>query len=311
VKYTGIVRMLAEAVCKAARFNEPDSVESVVRLLTDHLRESGLTRLTNARGSVTSEAIEFFRTYDMPFRVRRLRLLLRRLTQDWQGGENVSEDLRDHARDVVYNALSRYFDVEPIGMLGHDFPELAANVFVEPEAVLARFAERRRLADIDLAVDEMIAKAMADMPDELKRHMLLAYLGFPFYDTVTLPLLRGEGMTEFDPVKVDRISPDDALSIRRGGTHDTLRGVEFYNFGAFFSRAYRENDYLWGRLHGAERMIDLIVSALPENVTFDTDELAVLKRDAFLAILDEEETRLVADPALVPQIRVEVLAGKG
>jgi len=27
---------------------------------------------------------------------------------------------------------------------------------------------------------------------------------------------------------------------------DTLRGVEFYNFGAFFSRAYRENNYLWG-----------------------------------------------------------------
>ena len=30
------------------------------------------------------------------------------------------------------------------------------------------------------------------------------------------------------------------------------------SFGAFFSRAYRENDYLWGRLHGAERLIDII-----------------------------------------------------
>ena len=99
----------------------------------------------------------------------------------------------------------------------------------------------------------------------LRRKVLLTYLGFPFYDTATLPLLRGEGLTEFDPVKVDRISPDDARSIRSGGAQATLRGVEFYNFGAFFSRAYRENDYLWGRLHGAERMIDLVASTLPDD----------------------------------------------
>ena len=32
------------------------------------------------------------------------------------------------------------------------------------------------------------------MPQALRRRVLLAYLGFPFYDTVTLPLLRGEGL---------------------------------------------------------------------------------------------------------------------
>ena len=34
---------------------------------------------------------------------------------------------------------------------------------------------------------------MADMPGALRRRMLLTYLGYPFYDAVTLPLLRGEG----------------------------------------------------------------------------------------------------------------------
>jgi len=143
------------------------------------------------------------------------------------------------------------------------------------------------------------------MDTPLRRRMLLGYLGFPFYDTVTLPLLRGEGLTEFDPAKVDRISPDDAPSIRSGGTAATLRGIEFYNFGAFFSRAYRENDYLWGRLHGAERMIDLVVSTV--SPTLEAGALASFKRDAFLAILDEEEQRLVTDPTLVPSIRAEVL----
>jgi hypothetical protein len=153
----------------------------------------------------------------------------------------------------------------------------------------------------------MLAAALAEMPAPLRRRMLLAYLGYPFYDTVTLPLLRGEGLTEFDPVKVDRISPDDARSIRAGGTQATLRGVEFYNFGAFFSRAYRENDYLWGRLHGAERMIDLIASALPDNATLSAEDMQAFKREAFFAILDEEEARLRADPKLVSGLRAEVM----
>ena len=146
------------------------------------------------------------------------------------------------------------------------------------------------------------------MPLALRRRMLLTYLGFPFYDIVTLPLLRGEGLTEYDPVKVDRISPEDCSAIREGGAAGCLRGVEFYNFGAFFSRAYRENDYLWGRLHGAERMIDLLVSTLPDVGAFPDADLRRFKRDAFLAILDEEEPRLTADRGLVPGIRAEVLA---
>ena len=77
---------------------------------------------------------------------------------------------------------------------------------------------------------------------------------------------RSEGLDEFDPIKVDRISPDDAVAIREGGTTATLKGIQFNSFGAFFSRAYRENDYLWGRLHGADRLIDIVVSTLPEGV---------------------------------------------
>lgn len=155
----------------------------------------------------------------------------------------------------------------------------------------------------------MLAEALEAMPKSLRRKVLLAYLGFPFYDVATLPLFRNEGLTEFDPIKVDRISPDDASSIRQGGAPATLRGIEFYNFGAFFSRAYRENDYLWGRLHGAERMIDLICSTLPGPV--DKDECCSLKKRIFLAILDEEEDRLKADPQLVAGLRREVEAMEG
>jgi hypothetical protein len=174
----------------------------------------------------------------------------------------------------------------------------------DPGAVLDALAAHRALAATDAEAEEMLATALVAMPQNLRRRVLLAYLGFPFYDIVTLPLARNEGLTEFEGVKVDRISPDDARSIRPGGTRATLRGTEFYNFGAFFSRAYRENDYLWGRLHGAERMIDLVCSTVPGGI--ETDECALIKRSAFRAVLEEERERLTGDPGLIERIAKEV-----
>jgi patatin-related protein len=308
VKFAGIIDMLAGIVFDAAPGLSLPSSEPIASHFTAHLAAHGLDTIADLGGGASKQAIAFFTDHDLPFRIRRLRLLARRLTQDWNGeGGEVAEEAREKARDAVYHALSLYFDRESTASLGADFPELAARVFENPGAVLEGIAARRRLAETDLLVDSMLAAALGEMPAPLRRPMLLAYLGYPFYDAVTLPLLRGEGLTEFDPVKVDRISPDDARSIRAGGTHTTLRGVEFYNFGAFFSRAYRENDYLWGRLHGAERMVDLVASALPDNATLSAEEMQLFKRDAFLAILDQEETRLRADPDLVREIRDEVL----
>jgi hypothetical protein len=112
-------------------------------------------------------------------------------------------------------------------------------------------------------------------------------------------------MDEFDPIRVDRIAPDDAQAIRTGGAASTLKGIQFNSFGAFFSRAYRENDYLWGRLHGADRLIDIVLSTLPQP-PFPEDRVAEIKRAAFHAILDEEEPRLGAIPGLFRELRAEI-----
>lgn len=311
LKFTGVVASLAAIIHGAAPGLGLASPEPLARHLVVHLDAQGLDRLTSSKGGATAQAIAFFRSHDLAFRIRRLRFLARRLTQEWDRAEEVAETALEDAREAVYHALSLYIGREADDALGSDFPDLAAQVFDDPAAVLDGIAERRNLRAADELVDAMLAAAMAAMPTVLRRRVLLTYLGFPFYDTVTLPLLRGEGLTEFDPVKVDRISPDDARSIRSGGARATLRGMEFFNFGAFFSRAYRENDYLWGRLHGAERMIDLVASTLPDNAALSSEDLQHFKRDAFLAILEEEEGRLCAEPGLVPGIRAEVLADPG
>jgi patatin-related protein len=306
IKFAGVVTDLAETILAAQPMLAPATVGSIAEQLTSWLARNGLDRIAALRGGASSEAIEFFLNHDIAYRIRRLRLLARRLSQDWEDAEAIDAPAREAARDAVYRALSLYFDRESVAALGEDFPEIAARVLADPGAALAALTDRRSLPEIDLAVDAILAEALAAMPKPLRRRTLMAYLGFPFYDTVTLPLLRGEGLTEFDPAKVDRISPEDCNAIRPGGTAECLRGIEFYNFGAFFSRAYRENDYLWGRLHGAERMIDLVVSTLPEGETFDAGEVAAIKRAAFLAILDEEEPQLKVDPELIAGLRLEI-----
>jgi Protein of unknown function (DUF3376) len=169
-------------------------------------------------------------------------------------------------------------------------------------------ADRRKLIETDRLADRMLCDALLQMPDENRRIMLLGYIGYPLYDIATLPLLQGEGLDEFDPVKVDRISPEDCNAIRTGGAANVLKGIEFNNFGAFFSRTYRENDYLWGRLHGAERLIDITLSSLPQSAMLPEAEIRDFKRAMFGAILDEESPRLHRIKPLIRSLRSEIEA---
>jgi patatin-related protein len=247
-------------------------------------------------------SIAFLRTFDLGFRVRRLRLLARRLVE--LEGEHDEAALRP-IRDAIYTSLSAYLDCNGAK------PHRALRGLVRRRSgdiaeLLDRLAASMDLTRLDAETDERLAEAFAALPREPRRALLLRYLGFPYLDLATLPLLQGEGIDEYDPIKVDRISPDDATAIRGGGAEATLKGIQFSNFGAFFSRAYRENDYLWGRLHGAERMIDIIVSALPADTRLRPGQVAAAKRAAFVAILDEEEVRLSTASALIAQLRTEI-----
>jgi Protein of unknown function (DUF3376) len=120
--------------------------------------------------------------------------------------------------------------------------------------------------------------------------------------------LQGEGFDEFDPVMVDRIAPEDATSL--SGGVPVLKGIQFNSFGAFFSRAYRENDYLWGRLHGAERLIDIIVATLPADA-LDAAAVSRAKCAAFGAILDREGPRLATIPETIVELRNRLAALSG
>ncbi len=294
IKLSGIVE---ELINTAQRVN-PGLTGSVL----DQFRHDvwAQTRKMGADAiSSKSAGNDYFSDFDIRYRIRRLRMVARTVTSliDEKG---IEVDALLKVRNAVYAALAPFLDAEQSRFL-------IGLETVDAAKFLAQIKSRRNLRALDTQTDTMIATALAQCPKAERRRVLLSYLGFPFYDMATLPMLQGEGLDEFDPVKVDRIAPDDATSIRSGGASATLKGIEFNSFGAFFSRAYRENDYLWGRLHGAERLIDIMVSSVGSPI--EPHIVAKSKYDAFLAILDEEEPRLTKIGPLFKELRREIISG--
>jgi patatin-related protein len=302
-KFEAILDQLARLTLKAAGQPQGDPAP-IVQALRHELEARGLRVLTDAHGGANAAAIAFFRAHDTGFRIRRLQLLARKMSHDWEHDHDIPMDALDRGRERLYGVLGLYLRADE-GVLGSaQFRELAVKATEAPGAVLDFLATERLLPATDLAAEELLIDALEDSPKTLKRRMLLTYLGFPFYDVATLPLSQRHGLDEFNPVRIDRISPEDARSIREGGTMASLRGIEFYNFGAFFSRDYRENDYLWGRLHGAERMIDILASTV--GGTVPSASIIAAKRAVFLAILEEEEIAGRCQRGLLDQVRAEV-----
>jgi patatin-related protein len=295
LKLSAVAEEVAAALAPVG--SDRDSRDAVRRAVWGAVRAAGLADPDSVTAAgARPELILFLRNYDLAFRVRRLRFLARRVMEMEAEAGAPLEAVR-RAREAVYDLLALYEGERPAS---------DADAAESPEPAMAALAERLGLKAKDDEADRRLTEVMAAFPKPERRGLILSYLGFPFYDIATFPLLQGEGLDEFDPVKVDRISPEDATAIRTGGAAATLKGIQFNSFGAFFSRAYRENDYLWGRLHGADRLIDIVLSSLPDGAALPAGLAADLKRDAFRAILAEERPRLAAVQPLFDSLEREI-----
>jgi patatin-related protein len=303
-KFTALIDRLARITRAAAPELTLADHAPIADRFREHLGRSGLATLASEKGGANEAAITFFRAHDVGFRVRRLQLLARRASREWEIDPEIPDDDLDLARERIYAILSLYQEAAAEAVQSEAFRALAMRALDDPGAVLDYLARTRLLPQTDLTAEKMLAIALEEMPKNLRQRMLLTYLGFPYYDIATLPLMQRDRLDEFNPARIDRISPDDARSIREGGTRETLRGTEFYNFGAFFSRAYRENDYLWGRLHGAERMIDIVASTLEDPL--EGDVMKATKRAVFLAIIEEEAAVGRCARPLLDTLRAEI-----
>ncbi len=288
---------VVEDVALIAQRRDPElrgaAFDAFRQRLWEHVRARGADKVSAGVGKGASEAaVAFFRSFDLGFRIRRMRFVLRTLgrVHNALADANVIEPVRA----ILFGLLARYLDRDATGIYSRCDP-------ADPLAFLESVDQARNLTALDTDADIALAEAFALCPKEHRRTLMFAYLGFPFFDLATLPMLQGEGLDEFDPIKVDRISPDDVTMVK-GGVTETLKGIEFNSFGAFFSRSYRENDYLWGRLHGADRLFDIVLSTLPNPPNVSQDA----KKALIVAILDEEASKLPLADAQIAEVRAQI-----
>jgi patatin-related protein len=268
------------------------------------------------------EQIRFLVDFDLPYRIRRLGFVIAGLN-GWYGrvgalGFPARAEL-DRVKARLYAAI-RELRETMASALGPDVQGLVAGLFGEAaladvvaaglgaaedlaegrEAELdalreaCREALARRLAGAGARLVQDVDRLTRGWPPELRRELAARYVGFPLWDVVLYPLQLLADAGERDRVDVVRLSPDDATLLGPPGGGSKLRGTRLGHFGAFFNRADRENDYLWGRLDGAEHAVRLLVA--PDGVREGC-------RAAFAAILEEEAGSLPLAGALVEHVR--------
>src|SRR5690606_34402088 len=182
----------------------------------------------------------------------------------------------------------------------------------ENEAAITRIVAQLG-AEIDLAsatgeLDALLAEMDVDKwSAAARREVLVNYVGFPFWDVLTLAVTSWRDLGEFDEIRVDRISPEDAPTLAGLQDPPELRGTALMHFGALFSRAFRENDYLLGRLHAIDRIIDIVCDSAGADALSGID-VAALKRRAFDVVLRAEEAHLPHARALIDRLRADNLA---
>jgi patatin-related protein len=277
-----------------------------------------LERMVAPNEEGAGRLVPFLRMFDLDFRVRRIRFVIRRLNELYRTMEEAGLRIESGALDELKGALYEVMDklTRRWETWCHG-PEASASAMKVAEAaasyetpsldVFAALERSMALIQTDRDLDEIISlMGLNYLPPMARRAVTMSYVGFAFYDLITFPILQWTDMDEINEVQVDRISPADAHGL--GPDKVMLKGTALMSFGAFFNRAWREHDYLWGRLNAADRCVDVLLSAVGARLgqPIDVDRL---RADLFRAILESEAPHLTADPDLIAGIRQRLARG--
>lgn len=192
---------------------------------------------------------------------------------------------------------------------------LEASEFASAHSAALSSLVKRLAIECNLAgrLDEsdalLSSPLVLNLAPRCRNAILTGYLGYFYWDIILRPAVNALSL-EAGPIEeilIDRISPDDVVSLTPPKGQRMLLGGTLAGFGGFLSRATRENDYLWGRLHGVERLFDILASTLPAEAR-DAIDLRALKKAAFECVMEEESGRLTLIPDLLAQLREAIAA---
>lgn len=308
-KIQQILEKLATLIVSAAQRKGQDiGFNRTLAALTEWADKKGILSSANGQSMKDQQAfITFLRAFDVDYRVRRLRFTVKKLNSFIQHGfDDLPAVFYKLTKKQIYKSLEEYrnrWRPEFYEGLFEENPEddfVATADTINP--VLASIDEQMLLEDLDYVGDEFFSLTIGCLShQELKLTLFRAYVGYAFYDILTLPLTAHADLLEVDEVRVDRISPIDCGYLH--GEKAPLKGTELFNFGAFFSRRARENDYLWGRIHAAHRLTDFVLNAAGTANVPDDFDIDLFKKRLTHCILDSEEPDMKLSQDLINRLR--------
>ncbi len=277
--------------------------------------------------------VKYLLAFDVKYRERRLHFLVEgqnRLYEllDQERFSGLDPLVVDRLKRAFYGKLDELRRRENVAYYSADVRALVAELFpAAPSAsevknlqsyarsfVDRHFAKLGQLIE-HLAVEIGLNATTRDLDDllaaldpaewhpEARREVLVNYLGFPFWDVLTFPMTNASEIGELNEILVDRISPQDAGALKGFEGIRSLKGIGFAHFAAFLSRSYRENDYLLGRLHALDRLIDIVCDSAGIDLAQSGINVRALKQRAFTLILDSEEKHLAQSADLIAALR--------
>jgi patatin-related protein len=320
-------------------------IRTIAAIIDAWALEAGIVYQPNGAAALVQERadaaaalprwVHFLLAFDIDFRKRRLYFLIQGQNRLYQMlDENATQaaaavdalkrnfyhcldELRRREARDFFNAETRaaaraLFGMLPAGETCRD-GEPAQRFARENAATIGRLIDRMAgEIDLDATTHELDALLAATdpgaWPASVRRDVLVNYLGFPFWDVLTLSVTNWRDAGEFDEVLVDRISPRDARMFENAALALTPKGAGMAHFAAFFSRRYRENDYLLGRLHAIDRLIDIVCNAAGIAPGDGAIDILALKRRAFAMVLDSERPHLTQSDALLRYLRAAIAA---
>jgi patatin-related protein len=281
------------------------------------LREWAVARgLLERQPAATDSQRQFLDSLDMGYEDRHLRFVIAALSWWYRGTEadTPTRDQLDRAKYQLYRRLDELQDVALALTRNPAVSDLIGQVFAKgaiddalrrretATEVLAAHADtlERLAAGVGSVVGEQLDRVRLGTDEDLatltqtwtpwaRQELLVRHIAFRFWDVLVYPVEALSGVNERDHVEVLRISPHEATTIVANPGDKNLKGVTLGHFGAFFSRKGRENDYLWGRLDGADRLVAVLQTTPGSRVETPSPDTS---RAVFEAILRSEEPAL-------------------
>jgi patatin-related protein len=255
------------------------------------------------------EQTRFLDRFDMPYRERRLRFVIRGIN-DLYPRHPEDRAALDQAKAELYDFLGRLGDATdpakvraavgdpPFDILNPE--QLAEWVSADrpPDAFLKEHGEVvDQLVDrIGEVLGERLGGFSADLwtrfvemtggwEPAMRVGLIVRWVGFPLWDTLLFPVMDLADIWQLNQISVKRFSPDDAKRLPVP-PEQKLQGSALHHFGAFFKRSAREHDYVWGRLDAVEQLLGLLDPKLPDGVY----------RQGFEAVFQEEQGLAASGP---------------